>query len=375
MITTTTYSNNGTIAPPLLPRNIPSLNGLRAISIALVIVGHLAGTRNAPFFLEHLEHVGNVGVRVFFVISGFLITSLLLREFDATQRISLKAFYLRRTLRIFPAFYCYVGIILLLTATGLAHVSVTDTLHAITYTSNYHVDTYTSGRPLWSWDFNHLWSLAVEEQFYLIWPCLLVLLRPRQAILVAAIVIVMCPICRWVMWYDLGATPTGMTRRFHAVADALATGCVLAGIFNWLGRSQRYLSFASSWFGLLIPLTGLVASLGVGALGMGYYYVWGQTLANVSIALLIDRCLRWPNSPVGQFLNWRLLVFVGTLSYSLYLWQEPFLNPMDDRAFFTGFPQNLVFALTAALISYYVVESPFLRLKSRFAASAGVIQA
>ena len=352
-----------------LPARIPSLNGLRAFSIALVFLAHVAGTHGAPDFLARLGHVGNLGVKVFFVISGFLITTLLLKESAGTGRINLKAFYLRRTLRIFPAFYVYIGVVLIAAACGAVVLSWADVLHAVTYTANYHADTFEpADRMLWAWEYNHLWSLAVEEQFYLIWPCVFVLLGPRRALMIAAVVLLICPICRGVMWYELGATPTAMTRRFQAVADTLATGCLLAGAFHWLGRNRYYAAFVSSPFCLPVSLLGLLASLASASIGKGVYYVVGQTMANFSIALLIDLYVRFPASLGGRLLNWPPLAFVGTLSYSLYLWQEPFLNPMDETRFYTGFPQNLAFAITAAVASYYIIERPFLWLKDRLSA-------
>jgi peptidoglycan/LPS O-acetylase OafA/YrhL len=240
-------------------------------------------------------------------------------------------------------------------------------LHAVTYTTNYHVNTFSvTDRPLWAWEFNHLWSLAVEEQFYLVWPCLLVWLGPRRALWVAAAALVLCPVCRWVMWYELCATPTAMTRRFQAVADALATGCLLAGCFNRLSRNQRYMRFLRSPVALPLALGGVLTALGTAAVGKGVYYVLGQTLANLSIALLIDLYVRFPRRVTGQLLNWPPVAFVGVLSYSLYLWQEPFLNPMSDApAYVADFPRNLGFAATAAVASYFLVEQPFLRLKDR----------
>src|SRR5207244_11910237 len=101
---------------PRLPSRIPSLDGLRAISIVMVMLGHTAGTPGSPAFLFKLEHAGNLGVKVFFVISGFLITTLLFKELEATKRISLRNFYLRRVFRIFPAFYTYFAVILVATS-------------------------------------------------------------------------------------------------------------------------------------------------------------------------------------------------------------------------------------------------------------------
>lgn len=122
---------------PILPRRIPSLDGLRAVSILLVIVGHASESANAPHFLAYLGHVGNLGVRFFFVISGFLITTLLLQEWEKTGTVSMTGFYTRRALRIFPASFTFIGIIAVCSALGWLVLKPGDLAHAITYTINY----------------------------------------------------------------------------------------------------------------------------------------------------------------------------------------------------------------------------------------------
>lgn len=349
-------SLGGEAAPPLVPQRVPSLDGLRAVSIALVLVGHTAGTRGAPAVLDPLSHVGNLGVKVFFVISGFLITTLLLKEYHRTRRISLRGFFARRSLRIFPACFTYIGVVALLWSLGCFELRDGDLLHAVTYTMNYHDDR--------SWQLNHLWSLAVEEQFYLLWPVLLCVLGVRRALLCAAAAVLLAPACRVLMWYQLGASQTAMTRQFQAVADALATGCLLAGCYNYLGTKRWYTAMLRSPLFLLLPGAILAAGLGTAAHSRGLFYTAGQSLCNLAIVLCVDRFVRFPDTFWGRFLNTRPLVYVGALSYSLYLWQQLFLNPMDEIPWYVGFPQNLVLAVAAALASYYLIERPFLNLKA-----------
>jgi peptidoglycan/LPS O-acetylase OafA/YrhL len=168
------------------------------------------------------------------------------------------------------------------------------------------------------------------------------------------------------MWGPLGASPTAMTRHFQAVADALATGCLLAGGWNWLGARRRYLRVLGSRLFLLVPCGLLAVALATSRLGGGGgYYIAGQSIANLAIALGIDRCVRFPGTLTGRLLNTRPLAFVGVLSYSLYLWQELFLNPFDETSAWTAFPVNLALAVLAALASYHLVERPFLSLKAR----------
>jgi len=137
-----------------------------------VLIAHLAGTRNFPAALATSESLGYLGVKVFFVISGFLITSLLLKEHAKNGQISLRAFYLRRVFRIFPASYAFIAVMFLCAVFGLITLLPNDLLHANTYSMNYH-------RPH-AWYMAHLWSLAVEEQFYFMWPAVLFFAGPRE---------------------------------------------------------------------------------------------------------------------------------------------------------------------------------------------------
>jgi hypothetical protein len=117
------------------PHRIPSLDGLRAVSIGLVLLAHLAGTRSFPVTVEsgHILALGELGVHVFFVISGFLITRLLLEELGSTGRISLSNFYFRRTMRIFPAYYCFLLVLAALSWGGIVQLASGDMAHALTY--------------------------------------------------------------------------------------------------------------------------------------------------------------------------------------------------------------------------------------------------
>ena len=127
----------------------------------------------------------HLGVVVFFVISGFLITRLMQSEHAKSGYVSLKLFYTRRALRLFPAAYTFIACVCLLWAAGIVHLQAGDIWHAVTYTVNF--------APERSWQIGHLWSLSVEEQFYLIWPCTFVLLGPRRAVWAALAAVIWVP--------------------------------------------------------------------------------------------------------------------------------------------------------------------------------------
>ncbi|HEY7376986.1 MAG TPA: acyltransferase [Polyangia bacterium] len=327
---------------------IPSLDGLRALSIGLVILSHLNGTGG---FITSEEigrwHLGTLGVRVFFVISGFLITTLLLEEVDRTGAISLRGFYMRRFFRIFPAFYALCLVLFALNAARLITLHHGDVLAAATYTMNYHHDR--------SWYVGHLWSLAVEEQFYLLWPALLVFVGIGRGHRMALAVLLIAPLLR----IGLGVFPAfraGIGESFPTVADALATGCLLATAGPALARAPRWRSFLAGRAWWLAPLAVAVfARVPFTKVG----WLVGETVMNVGIAVIIARTIEQPGDRLGKLLNSRPLVWVGTLSYSIYLWQQMFLN-RHGSSIAQAFPLNLTLALLAACASYYLIERPFL---------------
>jgi peptidoglycan/LPS O-acetylase OafA/YrhL len=167
---------------PVKGSRIPYLDGLRAYSILLVVLAHasdaqawLAKKAYPQIFLPDAA----LGVRIFFVPSGFIITSLLLNERDATGRISIRGFYERRIARIIPASYLYIATIAVLTALRVTSVPLSSFLAAITYTVNLHMLWSHVGASMQAAKFGHFWTLSIEEQFYLFWPGILVFLGSR----------------------------------------------------------------------------------------------------------------------------------------------------------------------------------------------------
>ena len=357
----TTYVHSPEEASATVPRaakasHLPSLDGLRALSIGLVLLGHASGTKGLVRINLGIGDYAHLGVVVFFVISGFLITRLMLSEHAREGRVSLKHFYARRALRLFPVAYTFIACVCLLWAAGIVHLQARDIWHACTYTVNF--------EPERSWQIGHLWSLSVEEQFYLIWPCTFVLLGRRRAGWVAAGVILFGPVARSSNWLFLRGTPYHDLEMFPMVADSLAMGCLLAIVGGWLEVKNWYLQLFRPVYSV-----GLVASVLLINRYMGYTVVsvFGTSIINASLAILIHRSIYRSHDWVGQMLNWKPIAFVGVLSYSLYLWQQLFLN-RESSTWVCSFPQNLAFAIAAALGSYFLLEKPLLGLRSRLRA-------
>jgi peptidoglycan/LPS O-acetylase OafA/YrhL len=267
--------------------------------------------------------------------------------------VSLRGFYARRAWRIFPAFYTFVGAMCLAWLVGTLALRSGDLLAALTYTMNYHYER--------SWELGHLWSLSIEEQFYLIWPALFLLGGPRRVVPISLAMILIAPCLRAAAWFVVARPDDVCMEAYPCVMDSIAMGCLLAALRPRLDSNVHYQRFLGSPLFLAVPVLVALANLPT------WYpveYTSNITIMNVGVALMVDRCVRRPDEWLGRVLNWAPLVWLGTLSYSLYLWQEPFLNQYA-RSEANTFPLNLVLAFTCAIASFYLVEQPFLAWRDR----------
>jgi peptidoglycan/LPS O-acetylase OafA/YrhL len=341
---------------------MPSLDGLRGIAIVLVVIGHLHATAGFPELgLEHLlGDYGLLGVRVFFVISGYLITTLLLRELEQHGSIALGAFYIRRALRILPAFLAFMLAMCVATAAGWIALDRWDLVTAFTYTVNY--------LPTPGWEIGHLWSLSVEEQFYLLWPLMLARAGVRRGAWLALGFFVLAPLLRVAMRVWIDDTALEDLPIFPAVADGIAIGSLFAIGRPWLLAQAWYrAASAPGWLLLQVPLIFVIHHA---SQAWGLVELFGYPVLLLLIAMIVEASTRWPRERLAmRVLNWRPLTWVGLLSYSLYLWQQPFLHHRL-HATHTTFPLNLLLTVSIAALSYYALERPLLKLRSRFSRAA-----
>jgi peptidoglycan/LPS O-acetylase OafA/YrhL len=339
---------------------VPCLDGLRAVSIGLVLFAHSVRPPGSPFAgYRRFAQPAAVGVDVFFVISGFLITLLLLREHDRTGRVSLRGFYTRRALRILPAYLALLAFVAVLAWTGAISPRPIDWVAALTYTTNFVQDR--------CWDLGHAWSLSVEEHFYLAWPAVLLLLGPRRGLVLLAVALFAAPAIRVGLWKLAGPDPDFLNYVTPTRYEAIGYGCLLA----FAARHPLTWRVARR----VAPVAGLGVLAVAGLIAASEIYLcrsWkftvvpGRTSAAVLITAGVFLCLAAPRSLVARALELRLVVLVGVLSYSLYLWQQPFLK--DSPAWWCRWPQCLVLAVAAAVACHLLVERPFLRLKARASA-------
>jgi peptidoglycan/LPS O-acetylase OafA/YrhL len=327
-------------------RRLPSLDGLRAIFLCLVVSVHLR-TFSQNVDIEYA--IGFGGVFVFFVMSGFIITKLLLEERERTGAICLRSFYGRRCFRIFPGLLGYLCGIALLASLGLTNCSPRALFWGLTFLGNYRPSSFSS--------LGHLWSLCVEEQFYLLWPFVFSRVSLKNASRILLAVIGAAPIIR-VALLAHGADWNTLHHHSESVADSIAMGCLLAMVQPRLHANRGYQWFSKSYLCLLVPLVALIATWERSPL---LYQGFEKTILFLSIAVGIDISIQRSESIWGRVLNNVVLVRLGMWSYSLYLWQEVFTLQPPGTQPYAWFPMNVALTLLVGIASYYLIEKTSLQ--------------
>ncbi len=337
--------------------HLAGLDGLRAIAALLVVFDHIGFT-----FVP-----GGLGVLAFFVLSGFLITWLLIGEEEKTSSISLPRFYLRRAFRIFPAFYVYFALVLSLTVATHHAINVPQAVSAGLYFTNYYQAIF--GDP--NTGLSHTWSLAVEEQFYLLWPFAFLLLGTnKRRFKMLAIAIPVLWIYREALVFVFHAPQSYIYEAFDTRADHLLVGCLLAVSLR-CGRFQRLWNLAcSSPKMVLATLSLIVVCVAMKyASGLSDYRDSIEfVVAPVLIAILIVQLIAFGAHPFTAPFNWAWMRYLGLLSYSIYLYQQLLIWPVMKafRSYPTlGVVVTVTSIVVAAAASYHFVERPFLRIRSR----------
>ncbi|MEO8050185.1 MAG: acyltransferase [Acidobacteriota bacterium] len=348
--------------------HLPGLDGLRAVAAFSVVFYH-AGV---PFIS------GGVGVLVFFVLSGFLITWLLLKENDQTGGVSLRDFYTRRALRIFPAFYCYSGLVLALALVRHRAVLWPQAVASLLYVNDYY--QALNGDP--NTAFSHTWSLAIEEQFYLLWPALFLMLRSDYQRLARflAVAIGVLWLYRAVLVLVVKVHQGYIYEAFDTRADHLLIGCLLAVILR-TGLFSRFWEWISARPWTAFGSAGMLAASSVAEVRYGADY--RDTISFIAnpllAALLIGQMIAFSGTSVWNWMNWPWVRYLGRISYSIYLYQQVLID--IPKKFLGGRPMLVQLAATmilvtiAASFSYFVIEKPFLRLKARFSPVAPPVAA
>jgi peptidoglycan/LPS O-acetylase OafA/YrhL len=353
----------------------PALDGVRAVAI-IPVMGFHAGLGWADG--------GYLGVDVFFVLSGFLITSLLLEELDLTHHIRLAHFYARRALRLLPALavlLILVGLYAVIRPNQLENQTAgTDILGTMFYVFNWVLVRGGARLRMLS----HAWSLSIEEQFYLLWPLTLVVLTKfrvsRPAIAAVTVVgFAASLITRIIIIGGVDRASPRLNVGLDTRGGALLVGCFLALAFSlgWvpMTRLARQIAGAAG----VIALVWLVWMLAgdryaaiVAVTDPSRVYVEGLLLLEAATAVIIVSVILAPNAVVARVLSLAPIVWIGQVSYGLYLFHYPVDRVFRQGAIELGLDDwqlqivRLAVTLAITTASFYLVERPMLRLKSRF---------
>jgi len=352
---------------PLLPENLesglrsshlPALDGLRAVAVFLVVFYHF-GIRAAP---------GGLGVIIFFVLSGFLITWLLLAEDERFGTVSVRKFCARRFLRICPVFYFYW--LLLTVLLLLLHKKIVweQAIASALFASNYYQAIL--GDP--NTGFSHTWALSVVAQFYLLWPAIFLALRKDRIRLAKALAGIILAVWayRGLLHSVLGVAQGYVFEAFDTRADHLAIGCLLAvmlrsGLLSGFWRTVCSGPAMGLVTAFLLASSTLAENLG----GVAYRDTVGFVVNPVLSAIMIAQLIAFRRSTPWSWIDWKWMRYLGRISYSIYLYQQIVIEP-STRALL-AYPRAVQLAgcvasvIAAASISHFLVENPSLRIKNR----------
>lgn len=353
--------------------HVPALDGFRGTAVLLVISFHFG-------FLEF----GWTGVQIFFVLSGFLITSILVREKTLPLGFYLARFYWRRALRIFPLYFTYLAAVMAIFAVcGYPSEFARQWRYLFTYTFNFlrASPNYANSMLL-----GHFWSLSVEEQFYFFWPMLIFLTPRRWLPVIVGLIVAVSPLTRSLTAEYLGRDAPEHSQFIGqavysltwAQLDAFAIGALIA-ISGWRLRGNLIPLLVSAGALLTAGLLNIWLSKGRFTIDTSFGYpinmirngqhIWGYSLINLSAAALVLACLR--ENPVARAFQSRWLAYTGRISYGLYVYHmavQVFVNwifPAHPRSLagITAFAMDLCLLFALAYVSYVWFEQPLIRLK------------
>jgi len=340
-----------TLEAGLASRRIPGLDGMRAVG-SFFVVGYHYGLPFVP---------GGWGVLNFLVLSGFLITWLLLAEEDRKGSVALGAFYVRRTRHIVPAFMVFMIVTGAALLTFGKRIIWPQVITAFLFVVNYYQGLF--GDP--NTAFSHTWALALELQFYFLWPLLFLMLRRDRRRLAGALLVLIAAIAayRSLMWLG-GVVPQGYVyEAFDMRADHLLLGCLVAVLLR-TGSMPSVVAVATAgpWMPLLSMGLIAVSAACEKQWGVDYRNTLGFIVNPILLMTLQLQMIAFATTRLWRWIEWSWVRYLGTISYSVYLYQQVVVDPVKHRLAFLPAPLQflgtlaMVYAVSSA--AYYLVEKP-----------------
>ncbi|MBC7396377.1 MAG: acyltransferase [Bdellovibrionales bacterium] len=344
---------------------LPTLDGWRAISILGVMLCH-SFDRTQDGWAHLLSRHGAKGVDIFFAISGLLITTRLLESQAEAGTQTLAGFYIRRIFRIFPPYFFFLFALFIFNLFFDLPLSQKEAVSSVLFVRN-----YAAILPPYGWYTAHLWSIAVEEHFYLIFPLLLFAWAPskRRSCIVLAMICLLIAIWRHYSFHHLSPEHWEFGLSFFTRSDVRLDSLLWGAIYALL------LKQSSSKNALLVLVSGYRFWVFVGVwCSIVYFAVPGESfLIPLLSPLLLLGTLLHPSRRISRLFETRALLYIGRISYSLYLWNSLFMPAKEAPELKMGFsilqsfPLQWICTLTVATASYYWIEKPFIRMGYRLA--------
>ena len=340
---------------------IPAFDGIRAIAILLVLFSHSVIYHQFNSLRNIGLNLGYTGVSIFFVLSGYLITRLLIQEEEKNGKISLKFFYIRRAFRLLPALWLYLLVVFVLWTAGLLP---NHPWHSFLSSLLYIRNLIGSGH-----ETDHIWSLSLEQQFYFLWPIVILILpnKNNRRFLIALGVILFVLFWRYYALSHNLASYGNVYVRTDFRIDSPLIGSSIALLEKIQPKHWARINTNSSISDTFLLFSTILLSCWIALqLKLGTFWWIDSTVISLIAGILIITQLSNCDSLGRKFLTLPPLLFIGKISYGIYLWQALFLGDMSSPlGFMRKYPINLILIFVAAWLSYSIVERPFLHIKNK----------
>jgi peptidoglycan/LPS O-acetylase OafA/YrhL len=338
-------------------KHFKGLDGIRCLSIVAVMYFH---------FTSADGRLGILGVDLFFILSGFLITTLLLRERENTGEINLKLFWVRRALRIFPIYYGFILAQLIIFKLITIDQVLVDEFYKnlpafLTFTNNWFVHLSPDTKVV----FYHAWSLAAEEQFYLFWPLLLVFAgSTKRLISIPAILILMDVLFTYLTKNQV----LDLTQNGTAIVTSLQPAICLGVIAAILMHHQKSFNVLSKLLNSKVTsiLSAVIAIILI-------IYKFPNLIIHVTLTLFLLSVIFNKDKITSSILNFRPVIYIGQISYGMYIFHMAAFNAVSMMLFpslssnsYEVVVTSFIFTILVATASYYLYEKPFMSLKTKF---------